>query len=88
MRNCFTPIPKEGNLNIKSQTYFLKTTLFFKETSTSQLVHCFIFFKETSTSQLVHCFAIVVFLAFNNVRKSQSNNDRCCLKVATVAIGR
>ena len=27
VRNCFTPIPKEGNLNIKSQTYFLKKHL-------------------------------------------------------------
>jgi len=35
----------------------------------------------------VHCFAITAFLAFNNVQKSQSNNDRCCLKVAAVAIG-
>jgi len=35
----------------------------------------------------VHCFAIIAFSAFNNVQKSQSNNDRCCLKVATVAIG-
>jgi len=35
----------------------------------------------------VHCFAIIVFLEFNNGQNSQSNNDRCCLKVATVAIG-
>jgi len=47
-----------------------------------------LFFKETSTCQLVHFFAIIAFLAFNNVQKSQSNNDRCCLKEATVAIGR
>jgi len=36
----------------------------------------------------VHCFAIIAFLAFNNVHKSQSNNDRCCLKVTTVSTGR
>jgi len=36
----------------------------------------------------VHCFAIIAFLVFNNLQKSQSNTDRCCLKVATVAIGR
>jgi len=36
----------------------------------------------------VQCFAIIAFLVFNNVHKSQSNNDRCCLKVATVAIRR
>jgi len=27
VRNCFVPIPEEGNLNIKSQTYFLKKHL-------------------------------------------------------------
>ena len=47
------------------------------------------FFKETSTCQLMYCFAIIAFLALNNVQKSQSNNDHCCLStVATVAKGR
>jgi len=30
-----------------------------------------LFFKETSTCQLVHCFAIIAFLAFNNVQIHQ-----------------
>jgi len=36
----------------------------------------------------MNCYAIIAFLAFNNVQKSNSNNNRCCLKVATVAVGR